>query len=211
MTKEYDHGGHLGAVYTATSAAEVAERYDAWADTYDREMAQAGYRHPAICLALLCRHLPAGAAPLLDAGAGTGLMGEWLGIVGYAEVEALDISAGMLAVAEAKGVYARLHRLTLGETLPFADGHFAGIVSTGVFTTGHVGAEALPELIRICAPGGALVLTVKDTIWEDGFAAALARHAGAGRIARLEETPPYISMPGEVGTTPARCVALRRL
>ena len=50
-----------------------------------------------------------GAAPVLDAGAGTGLVGEWLGILGYPEVEALDISEGMLAVARAKGVYRALH------------------------------------------------------------------------------------------------------
>ena len=55
-------------------------------------MAVAGYRHPSICLALLARHLPRGSAPLLDAGAGTGLIGEWLGIMGYPHVEALDIS-----------------------------------------------------------------------------------------------------------------------
>ncbi len=107
---------------------------------------------PSICLALLARHLPRGAAPLLDAGAGTGLIGEWLGIMGYPHVEALDISQGMLAQAARKGVYKALHSLALGGPLPFADGHFAGIVSAGVFTSGHVGVEGLDELIRICRP-----------------------------------------------------------
>ena len=40
---------------------------------------------------------------LLDAGVGTGLIGSWLGIVGYPHVEGLDISEGMLAVAARKG------------------------------------------------------------------------------------------------------------
>ena len=159
------HEGALGAVYDAKSPAEVAALYDRWADTYEAEMATAGYRHPTICLALLARHLPRGATPLLDAGAGTGLIGEWLGIIGYPHVEALDISEGMLAKAATKRVYAALHRLALGGPLPFADGHFAGIVSAGVFTSGHVGIEGLDELIRICRPGGALVLTVKNTLW----------------------------------------------
>ena len=30
--------------------------------------------------------------------------------------------------------------------LPFADAAYAGVICTGVFTTGHVGAEALAEL-----------------------------------------------------------------
>src|SRR5690606_32150398 len=133
-----------------------------------------GYRHPSICLALLARHLPRGAAPLLDAGAGTGLIGEWLSLMGYPHVEGLDISEGMLARAAKKGVYAGLHYAALGETLPFADGHFAGIVSAGVFTSGHVGIEGLPERIRICRPGGILVLTVKNTLWHNAFEARLA-------------------------------------
>ena len=113
-------------------------------------MSAAGYRHPTICLALISRHLPRAASRLLDAGAGTGLIGEWLGIMGYPHVEALDISEGMLAQAAKKGAYAALHRLALGRPLPFADGHFAGIVSAGVFT------QPAPEgstLIR-CRPGG---------------------------------------------------------
>jgi predicted TPR repeat methyltransferase len=205
------HSGALGAVYDAKAPEEVAALYDGWAATYDAEMAAAGYRHPSICLALLARHLPRGAAPVLDAGAGTGLIGEWLGIMGYDHVEALDLSEGMLAVAAAKGAYKALHRLALGGPLPFADGHFAGIVSAGVFTTGHVGAEGLPELIRICRPGGAIVLTVKNTLWDSGFADAIAAHASAGRVAVAEETAPYVSMPGESGTIPSRAVVLRRL
>ena len=204
----HQHDGHLGSVYDAKGPAEVAALYDRWSTTYDAEMAAAGYRHPSIGLALLARHLPRGPAPVLDAGAGTGLVGDWLGIVGYAHVEGLDISQGMLDVAAAKGQYKALHRLALGGPLPFADGYFAGVISTGVFTTGHVGAEALPELVRITAPGGVLVLTVKMPVWDGGFAAAIVADK---RLQVAEQTSPYVSMPGEVGTVPGLCVALRRV
>ena len=205
------HGGTLCAVYDAKRPEEVAALYDNWADTYDAEMAVAGYRHPAICLALLARHLPRGSAPLLDAGAGTGLVGEWLEILGYPHVEALDISQGMLARAAKKGVYRKLHCLALGGPLPFADGEFAGIVSAGVFTSGHVGVDGLGELVRICRPGGTIVLTVKNTLWNDGFAALISELTGAGVVGLSEETEPYVSMPGEQGTVPSRGLALRRI
>ncbi|MBL4916479.1 class I SAM-dependent DNA methyltransferase [Szabonella alba] len=208
MTQQ-DHDGHLGAVYSAKDPAAVAAAYDRWADTYDAEMRAAGYRHPSVALALLARHLPRGSGPLLDAGAGTGMVGEWLGIVGYPLVDALDISPGMLAVAERKGCYRALHNIALGGDLPFADGAYAGIISTGVFTTGHVGAGALPELLRITAPGGVIVLTVKDTVWQDGFQAAIAGFVAKGRLTLAEETAPYISMPGEAATSPSRAVVLR--
>ncbi len=205
------HGGSLGAVYGAKRPEEVAALYDGWAGSYDAEMAVAGYRHPTIALALISRHVERGTAPLLDAGAGTGLIGEWLGIMGYPHVEALDISEGMLAEARKKRAYKALHCLALGGPLPFHDGHFGAIVSAGVFTSGHVGVEGLPELIRICRPGGAIVLTVKNTLWEDGFSEEVARLERAGIVARAEETMPYVSMPGETGTVPSRGLVLRRL
>ena len=203
------HDGALGAVYEAKGTDEVAALYDGWADTYDAEMAKAGYRHPAIGLALLARHLPRGAAPILDAGAGTGLIGEWLAIVGYPEVEALDISQGMLDAARKKGVYSAFHKLALGGSLPFMDGAYAGIISVGVFTTGHVGAEGLDELVRICRKGGVIVLTVKNTLWDNGFAQRIAGFVAEGKLTVAEEIVPYVSMPGETGTIPSRALALR--
>ena len=210
MTEE-KHSGALGQVYAAKRPEELAELYNRWAETYDSEMAVAGYRHPTICLALVARHLPRGAGPLLDAGAGTGLIGEWLAIMGYPHVEALDISEGMLAQAARKGAYAALHRLALGGPLPFADATYAGIVSAGVFTSGHVGIEGLDELIRICRPGGVLVLTVKNTLWEGGFAVGIAELEARRIVSRLEETSPYVSMPGEAGTVPSRGLVLRKV
>jgi SAM-dependent methyltransferase len=207
---EASHEGPLGAVYAAGGVEDIARLYDGWSADYEAFMARAGYRHPAICAALLARHLPRGAAPLLDAGAGTGLLGDWLGILGWPQVEALDISEGMLAVAARRGVYARMHRLALGRPLPFADGAYAGIVASGVFTTGHVGAEGLDELVRICRPGGALVLTVKTTLWDGGFAGKVADLSAAGLVQEVERTAPYSSMPGEAGTVPSLALVLRR-
>jgi predicted TPR repeat methyltransferase len=204
------HEGHLGAVYEAKGTAEVAALYDRWAQSYDAEMAQAGYRHPSIATALLCRHVPRGAAPLLDAGAGTGLIGQWLEILGYPHAEALDVSSGMLAVARGKGVYKALHELALGGPLPFADDHFAGVIAAGVFTTGHVGPEGVDELARITRSGGAIVLTVKKTLWDGGFSAHVDALAAQGLVAIAETTQPYVSMPGEAGTTPSLAVVLKR-
>lgn len=198
----------LGAVYDANDADEIAKLYDGWANSYEEEMAQAGYRHPSICLALLARHLPRGARPLLDAGAGTGLIGEWLGILGYQQVEGLDISKGMLSVAARKGVYTKLHNLALGRPLPFKDGEFAGIVSAGVFTTGHVGVDGLDELVRICQPGGVIVLTIKNDLWEGGFSARIDTLEQQGKLTLVEEAGPYVSMPGEDGTIASRAIVL---
>ncbi|MFN4272005.1 MAG: class I SAM-dependent DNA methyltransferase [Aliihoeflea sp.] len=200
---------NLDSVYGASSPQDVAKRYDEWAETYDAEMASLGYRHPTICLALLCRHLQPGAGPILDAGCGTGLIGEWLKIVGYSPAEALDLSQGMLDVARRKGVYDALHQAALGQELPLPTNHFAGAVCAGVFTVGHVGPDGLDELLRVVRPGGVIVITVKDRLWEDGFQARVAELAAGGAFDVLEETPSYVSMPGRADTVPSRALALR--
>ena len=202
------HLGHLGAVYSAKAEEEVAALYDDWAATYDGEMAVAGYRHPSIGAALLARYLAIGSAPVLDAGCGTGLLGQWLAILGYPEVDGLDISPGMLAVAQKKEAYARLYCLALGKTLPIEEQHYAGVISTGVFTTGHVGPEGLDELIRICRPGGVIVLTVKMAVWDAGFAARIGELES---VEIVEQIATYVSMPGEAGTSPSLAVVLRRM
>lgn len=201
---------NLDAVYAAKSPEEIARLYDGWSASYEADMAKAGYRHPAIATALLARHLPSGSAPILDAGAGTGLAGEWLGTLGYPEVDALDISEGMLAVARAKGVYSAVHRAALGGDLPLPTGRYAGLVCAGVLTTGHVGAEALPGLLAVTRPGGVLVLTIKDSLWTGDFGAAVANGVRAGRLRLRETTEPYLSMPGEPGATPSRAVVIER-
>lgn len=199
----------LDVVYGAANAEEVADHYDDWADRYDSEMAVLGYRHPTICLALLTRFVPKDAGPILDAGAGTGLLGEWTAITGYDAVEALDISEKMLAVARGKKVYQACHVGMMGQTLPLEDDRFGAVVSAGVFTVGHVGPEGLDELVRITRPGGILILTIKDTLWRGDLGRRVQDMSDKGIWHVLEETPPYVSMPNRPDTVPSRAVVLK--
>jgi predicted TPR repeat methyltransferase len=205
-----DPAKSLDIVYSAADTADVARKYDDWATRYDSEMSSLGYRHPTICLALLARHLPAGDGPILDAGAGTGLLGEWMRLVGYEHCEALDISQKMLDVAREKGVYDALHVAALGERLPLPDARFAAVVAAGVFTVGHVGPEGFDELIRITRPGGIIVLTVKDTLYDGEAGPRLRELAAEGVWSVVEETPSYISMPHRPDTVPSRAIVLKR-
>ncbi|SFD83952.1 class I SAM-dependent DNA methyltransferase [Roseivivax sediminis] len=204
-----DPAKSLDVVYSATGVEDVAKKYDDWAERYDTEMSTLGYRHPNICLAMLTRHLPKGEGPVLDAGAGTGLLGEWMSIVGYDGCEALDISEKMLAVAERKAVYSAFHVAALGTTLPMEDNHYAAVVAAGVFTVGHVGAEGFDELIRVTRPGGILVLTIKDTLYRGSVGERMHELARDGVWDIVEETPPYVSMPHRPDTVPSRAIVLR--
>lgn len=200
----------LDKVYSGESPEEVARDYDEWAERYDDDMAKAGYRHPSICLALLARHADPDAGAVLDAGAGTGLLGEWLRIIGYAPLAALDASRGMLDVARRKELYDELEQGFIGESLPFATDRFAAAVAAGVFTLGHVGPEGLDDLLRVVAPGGIIVLTVKDKLYDEGgFGERLESLIADNRCTRVEETPSYLSMPRERSTSTSRALVLR--
>ena len=181
----------LESVYAARDEAELAKAYSDWSSGYDAETAALGYCLPFVIAAWVARHVPAGEGPLLDAGCGTGLSGPWLSALGYPAIAGLDMSNEMLAIAATRGSYGELVRATLGERLPWPDGHFAAFFSTGVFTEGHAPASALHELVRITRPGGHAIFTVRDTILDaKGFRAAFAELEAAGKWMPVEESSP---------------------
>jgi len=193
MTKGEEH---LRAVYAAGSNDELARLYDAWAKTYDDDLRAFGYTYPALIAGLVGRYVSVGATPILDAGAGTGIVGEVLAVLGYDEVTGIDLSDGMLAVAAQKGVYAELRNQVLGERLDFADGRFAATVSAGVLTIGHAPPASLDEMVRVTRPGGHLVFTLTDPSYrEGGFREKLEGLEAAGRWRRLEVTRPWFALP----------------
>jgi len=182
----------LDQVYAARTPDQLADAYAAWANGYDRETAALGYCLPFIACAWLARHLAVDAGPVLDAGCGTGLSGPYLAALGYGPVEGLDLSDEMLGLAARRGVYAGLTRAAIGGPLPWPDGHFAGFLSTGVFTEGHAPASGLHELVRILRPGGAAVFTVRDSVLDQGgFRTVFAELEAAGRWTPLEESRPF--------------------
>lgn len=182
----------LEKVYAARTADGLAEAYSAWSTDYDRETLSLGYCLPFVIAAWVSRHVPRGDGPLLDAGCGTGLSGPYLRALGYTDIEGLDFSADMLALARQRGAYSALTRAALGGPLPFADGCFAAFFSTGVFTEGHAPASGLDELVRATRPGGHAVFTVRDIVLErDGFRAKFAELQREGRWRPVEESPPF--------------------
>ena len=115
---------------------------------------------PALALEACRQYVPSDAR-ILDAGAGTGLVGKALSDAGYRNLTAIDMSPGMLEEARAKGVYRQLRRMVLGERLDFPDDNFDAVVSIGVLTLGHAPARSLDEMVRVTKPGGHVIFTLR--------------------------------------------------
>lgn len=178
------------AVYAARTPEQLAAAYADWSNFYDRETLGLGYTLPFLITGWLARHVPKDAGPLLDAGCGTGLSGPFVRALGYDQLEGLDLSPEMLALARARGGYAKLTQAELGKKLPWPDGHFAAFFSTGVFTEGHAPASGLDELVRITRPGGHAILTVRDMLAErPDFREKFTGLQREGRWAPVEQSP----------------------
>jgi SAM-dependent methyltransferase len=163
----------LDHAYTIDGAADAKALYDNWAATYDSSFGEGhGYIAPREIAGLFAARADR-SDPVLDIGAGTGLVTEHLpGFI----VDGIDISEGMLAQAEAKGLYRNRILADLTQRLPMEDASYDGFVSCGTFTHGHVGPEVFPELMRVARPGALFVCGVIAPVYDGvGFGSRLAQ------------------------------------
>ena len=157
-------------VYSSQNNQELAERYDEWAKEYDTDLAQDfEWLSPQRAAEAFAQHVPKDAR-VLDAGAGTGLVGVLLDRLGYKQMVAIDLSQGMLEEARKKNVYSEFRQMVLGETLDFPSDSLDAVISVGVMTVGHAPAGSFDELVRVTRPGGHIVFTLRpDVHRNDGF------------------------------------------
>lgn len=159
----------LHRAYQAADPRETADVYNDWAVEYEQHMKNVGYTHPAMVAAMTARHVDPTDEAVLDAGAGTGVLGEILRALGYPNLYGLDASEGMLEIAGLKKHYRELSHQFLGQPLSYQDNYFALVASSGVFTQGHAPLAGFDELLRIVRPGGHLVFSIARTYLDGLF------------------------------------------
>jgi SAM-dependent methyltransferase len=183
-------------VYSARNNDELRERYDAWAKDYEIDLIEAFGRvvHDPFIDAVV--KYVVRQAHILDAGAGTGLVGQYLSQLGYHNLTAIDFSTGMLDQARQKHVYTALYQMVLGEPLAFPDSYFEAVICSGVFTIGHAPACAFDELIRVTRPGGYILFTLRPDFYAGSeFKQKLPALATAGQLTVVENQVQYRATP----------------
>lgn len=153
---------HLERSYAAKTAEELRQVYRDWAEHYDHELNQLGWDKPARVCQVLLPYLPPNPT-ILDVGAGTGLVGQFLHEQGISEVSALDFSPEMLEQARKRNVYRRFYQCDLQRPLPISQ-NFDAITAVGIFTEGHVGPQAMANLKGLLKPGGLLAFSLRDDL-----------------------------------------------
>ncbi|MFC2009201.1 class I SAM-dependent DNA methyltransferase [Chloroflexota bacterium] len=182
-----DDNNRVQWVYGAPDRQELENRYDVWAKDYDRDLDESfGYVGPRLGAECFARYV-ATDAHILDAGAGTGLVGIELANLGYKNIDGMDMSQGMLDEARKKGVYRELRQMVLGEPLDYADGEFDAVISVGVLTLGHAPASSLDELVRVVRAGGHVVYSLRPDVYgKSGFREKHAELEAASRWKLVE-------------------------
>lgn len=155
-----------------------ASSYEPWASHYDSINRSINYEAPKSITTIWQRYhteesLKSSSSPkhrVLDAGCGTGLVGEHMVTVmspDVIEIYGGDLSPDMLEEANTKNVYTDLKVVNLKMQLPYDAESFDSVISAGVFLQAHCGPECLPNIFRVLKKGRYLVTTSRKQFYEE--------------------------------------------
>jgi predicted TPR repeat methyltransferase len=188
---------------SSTDPREVADRYDDWAKAYD-DLSSWSYQAPEVVAETVVSRHP-GARSVLDVGCGTGLVGQALRARGFTgTLRGLDISQASLEVAGERGVYDSLEAADFQQRLPVDDESVDAVVCVGVMTYLPEVESVWRELARVVTPGGVVVVTQRDDLWDERECQAIVdRMQGEGIWTTEDISGPAPYLPEGYGGTPA--------
>ena len=156
----------LNDAYSVKTPEDNIKLYKVWASSYDDDFAKKNdYRSPVLISNYYDKYSNKNDVPVLDVGAGTGLIAEVMNKNDAIEIDAIDISPEMLESAKSKNCYNKLIEADLTKNLDIHNNYYGAIVSAGTFTHGHIGPNALDELLRVTKPSGLFVITIHSKVY----------------------------------------------
>jgi predicted TPR repeat methyltransferase len=195
---------YLGEARASRSVEHCMSIYDKWAATYNDEVGNEAQNYVAPVLvaqaAIKLSNDPAKSMMILDAGCGTGLVGQALVMAGAKAIDGLDLSPTMLAEAKQTGLYRNLVQADLTRQIEKADETYDIVVCVGTFTLGHIGPDpALREFVRITRRNGFVVATILEEMWVSGGFKAEVDRLKAERLVAVvsEELIDYVKGHGD--------------
>jgi ubiquinone/menaquinone biosynthesis C-methylase UbiE len=183
-TRMTDTKPDLNSAYALKTPEDSERLYAEWAGDYDSSFAaREDYQlHIWTARAFVTA---GGQGPVLDVGAGTGLCGTVLSDLGVGPLDATDISSEMLDQAMRKDIYRDAIVADVNSGIPVPGESYSGVVSSGTFTTGHVGPDAFAELLRVARHGAQFAVSINAKHYESAGFAAVFQTLLKGRIQKL--------------------------
>ena len=170
--------------------------YDEWAKDYDRHIWSSGNPYIAISAGMAGKYIDGYEASILDVGCGTGNMAQLLYQMGFNNLEGLDPSEGMLAVADHKGIYRKLHKLFLADEVGLPDASYDAVVAAGVLTHGHAPLESLDGILKLTKSGGVIIFSLSEIAHNEmGFGEKIAQLGADGAWRKLDQSRLFRTYP----------------
>ena len=158
----------LSWICDSQSTDELKSKYDSWAKNYDADVRESWKFILDNVAVILEKNLSQRTVKILDAGAGTGLLGEILFKSGYTNISAVDLSAKMLEIAASKKVYNSLEQVNLEDNVAVKRlGTFDIVIATGLFAYAHAGATILQNLFESIESRGLFIVTIRDDYYRE--------------------------------------------
>ncbi|WP_120499387.1 class I SAM-dependent methyltransferase [Roseovarius sp. EL26] len=186
--------GRVDWVIRAETNAEMRRRYDLWAQDYDSDVGSYDdYLVPWEATKVAAQVLDKNML-IMDAGAGTGLVGQTLKEAGFQRLIAVDYSEGMLEIARQKQVYQDVHKCDLSRPTEFEAGSIDCVITCG--TTTQMPCASLREFARIVRAGGQIIFAVVPDAWvECGYANILSELEAQGQVSVISRGEPFQMLP----------------
>ncbi len=204
MTPKFD----IHDLRNAVTLDDLEKAYDGLGEEYEAEVNRYGWLGPRIAAEKTATFIDP-ASVVLDAGAGSGLVGLELTKLGFEIIDGIDISKVQLEAAATKGVYRHLLHARLGEHLPFPDDTYDAMVSAGTFTFGHAPASSFDEIVRVVRSGGYLVFTLPAEGDPEGYREKYEELTEMGRWSMIEWGDAFYSVPDVEPETQHRIAVFR--
>ena len=131
---------------------------------YDRLMTETGYEGPQRAAVALAGLGAARDAPLIEFGAGTGLVGVALRSLGFTVIDGLEPNAEMRAFAAARpgGLYRALFPWNWADAPPVERGVYLNAAAIGILAPGYAPASVIDAGLRLIPSGGLYVFSLSD-------------------------------------------------
>lgn len=161
MAKNY-----LQDVYDG-GTTDSRELYASWAATYDYEVQKNGYVTPKRVATALKEVVTNQSELILDYGCGTGLSGLALQLVGFKNIDGLDVSQEMVSLAEKKSIYRNLKIFNPNTEIPVHPEQYQIITAIGVIGAGAAPLQIFDDLFFLLPRGGLFAFSFNDHTLSD--------------------------------------------
>ena len=179
----------LENAYQLSSPEDNVAYYREFSTSYDEDFVEGlGFALPRLVVERFLSLKAGDDTPIADLGCGTGAVGQTLkNLAG--PIDGMDISPDMLEAAANKNTYRDLHKVDLTKNVDGHEGNYGAVLSSGTFTHGHLGPDAIDMALNLGAKGCLFVFSINQAHYHShGFAAKFDELLGARVISDFSMT-----------------------